>query len=1062
MRHKPEEGAHLITIPLIREAEVLRLKTESDSVLPPEFFTGKSDFETGSRVASAGTTGGGSGAATGGWIGSIGNETSGPSGETIGSTGGSVVHESDAWAIAGQKLYYYNLHRGLHKIDISNLAAPRLETTYELNATCDRIFALTNDIVLMIMLDCWPSPSLVAIDMKSQPRILWEHPLPGVMYEARLAGADFILAAPTHRESDTPGFFDYGTSVLCLDLSDPSTNRVKADVFLPLWGIVSKATDRYLFLAGSYDFRWSVEPNRIDLRFGSSAPEVPLPPVSIEFDGLTRTFRIDPANGSIPFLPESGTFEWNGPGLKLVSSTGITNVLQFSHPSNYSFYGHASSSEGLIHSYFGSSVDHGGVPEWQLPLTALSIESLRSGNPRPIELESIGHPKTKSNFHEENGILTTISEGWRASPGGGGMTWSFIETFSLAANPVSLGFADFAPGEELFTVRFDTNRAYAVTSSTNDGVWLLDLANPRAPQSAGRLPLPGRTLFVQPLSNSRVLTVGLGHAPALGVTASLFDVSNLQAPALLDRKSFESAPPEAWEIRNDKAFAAYLPEPNLALIPIWDRERRRQIQLIDVNETNLTIRGSIDGSVEPRRITAFGDTLLSVSALEIFSATITNRDQPLVQGRVNLMRQIDEVFEFGADLVEIDYGNNNRPPEVRLAKDGTVTQRLVLPNSPVVRFERRGNLLFFAQSRVVDSQEVSETNGFMHLSIVELASDLRLLGETEFAGPVFTWQEKHDLLWPSDGALVWCVNAPRPEPPAPPFFGGVAGGSSRGDWWEGNVGVAVSTPPHGGLLGAPVWFILNVSDPSAPKFLSRTSIDPREKTNFSETFVGADSLYVSYLWQKTKPRADGALDVEEGTELAVVDLSTLSEPVVRAPITVPANLVAITANGGLLYTAGFDFLTNGQLSTNIFLTVLAYDGVDVYLADRTVISHLSSAFIKEREGSIYFLENRLVESSLLKFHVGRVPILRKEAEISLGANRLARLWKFGDGFAYGNRREIRTVSLTDRKVSRPLDISALLHCRWWFNAEHLAQSSAGYLMPLGYYNPQIVPLADSP
>jgi uncharacterized secreted protein with C-terminal beta-propeller domain len=91
------------------------------------------------------------------------------------------------------------------------------------------------------------------------------------------------------------------------------------------------------------------------------------------------------------------------------------------------------------------------------------------------------------------------------------------------ARPEEIG----KPNENLFGVRFDGDRAYAVTFRRTDPLYVLDLSNPADPRIAGQLLLPGVSDFLHPVSHD--LLLGLGTESSR-VKLELYDTSALDSP----------------------------------------------------------------------------------------------------------------------------------------------------------------------------------------------------------------------------------------------------------------------------------------------------------------------------------------------------------------------------------------------------------------------------------------------------------------------------------------------------------------------------------------------------
>lgn len=86
---------------------------------------------------------------------------------------------------------------------------------------------------------------------------------------------------------------------------------------------------------------------------------------------------------------------------------------------------------------------------------------------------------------------------------------------------------DLGIDEQIYSARFIGNRGYLVTFRQIDPFYVLDLSDPRNPQVAGELKIPGFSSYLHPLRDTIVLGVGRENGQ---VKASLFDVSNPQNP----------------------------------------------------------------------------------------------------------------------------------------------------------------------------------------------------------------------------------------------------------------------------------------------------------------------------------------------------------------------------------------------------------------------------------------------------------------------------------------------------------------------------------------------------
>jgi uncharacterized secreted protein with C-terminal beta-propeller domain len=114
-------------------------------------------------------------------------------------------------------------------------------------------------------------------------------------------------------------------------------------------------------------------------------------------------------------------------------------------------------------------------------------------------------------------------------------TLDTVASLPNAQRPAPIG----KPGEDLYAVRFQGTRAYAVTFERTDPLYVIDLENPLDPRVAGELEIPGFSDFLQPLGDN--LVIGIGHDAVSqgdttlvqGVKLGVFDVSDIATPRLI-------------------------------------------------------------------------------------------------------------------------------------------------------------------------------------------------------------------------------------------------------------------------------------------------------------------------------------------------------------------------------------------------------------------------------------------------------------------------------------------------------------------------------------------------
>ncbi len=93
-----------------------------------------------------------------------------------------------------------------------------------------------------------------------------------------------------------------------------------------------------------------------------------------------------------------------------------------------------------------------------------------------------------------------------------------------------------APGERIFSVRFNGDRIYLVTFVQVDPLFVIDASNPKSLKVLGELKIPGYSNYLHMIGGNMVL--GIGNATkdngdfvtAAGLKISLFDVENPEKP----------------------------------------------------------------------------------------------------------------------------------------------------------------------------------------------------------------------------------------------------------------------------------------------------------------------------------------------------------------------------------------------------------------------------------------------------------------------------------------------------------------------------------------------------
>jgi uncharacterized secreted protein with C-terminal beta-propeller domain len=272
-----------------------------------------------------------------------------------------------------------------------------------------------------------------------------------------------------------------------------------------------------------------------------------------------------------------------------------------------------------------------------------------------------GQISSRWQMDEYQGVLRVISQPPSWWTGTGQNTQKpTVQTFKVVSSQslTALGSTPLVipANEQLNTVRFDGARGYAITSERRDPLFTIDLTDPAHPRQAGEVQVPGWIYHLEPRGN-RLIGLGYDQGNKDGaITVSIFDVTDLSAPALIDRVNFGgdwATLPEDQD-RIHKAFRI-LPELNLVLVPFsgWSYAKqgpycysayRSGVQLVDMVGDDLTLRGAVPSRGEARRAFVHGSNLLTVSDEAVDSYDFSNRDQPATLGRLTIARNVSHAL----------------------------------------------------------------------------------------------------------------------------------------------------------------------------------------------------------------------------------------------------------------------------------------------------------------------------------------------------------------------------------------------------------------------------------
>jgi len=211
-----------------------------------------------------------------------------------------------------------------------------------------------------------------------------------------------------------------------------------------------------------------------------------------------------------------------------------------------------------------------------------------------------------------------------------------------------------APGEKIYSMRFDHERGYMVTFRRTDPLFTLDLSNPAKPRVAGEIKVNGFATYIHLLgpNNNRLLTIGRTADATGRVTGNklqLFDVSDLAAPKLLG--DYELGQGWSNAAQDYHAFLYYdpfgilaIPYENYSVLPYTSG-----LRLFAVDNAGITQRGL----VQSKLINGFTDPVLrsviignSIYAVATRSVTVADVDTLAVEAAIDLPNSAGDTIAY--------------------------------------------------------------------------------------------------------------------------------------------------------------------------------------------------------------------------------------------------------------------------------------------------------------------------------------------------------------------------------------------------------------------------------
>lgn len=216
-------------------------------------------------------------------------------------------------------------------------------------------------------------------------------------------------------------------------------------------------------------------------------------------------------------------------------------------------------------------------------------------------------------------------------------TWDFTQANNLTILEnidgvlTPIGSVDgFANGEQIYSVRFDGDRAFVVTFRQVDPLFVFDLSDATAPVICGELKVPGYSSYLQVIDENFLLAVGRS-TDTQATKVSLYDISDPENPIEVDD---DILPSWTWSIAewDSKAIGWFASKETLA-IPVssydWQTGYHNELFVfhVDVNqsgESAIRLNGTISDDGYINRSAYIDNVLYTISSNSVIATEIAD------------------------------------------------------------------------------------------------------------------------------------------------------------------------------------------------------------------------------------------------------------------------------------------------------------------------------------------------------------------------------------------------------------------------------------------------------
>jgi uncharacterized secreted protein with C-terminal beta-propeller domain len=232
---------------------------------------------------------------------------------------------------------------------------------------------------------------------------------------------------------------------------------------------------------------------------------------------------------------------------------------------------------------------------------------------------------------------------------------------------------NLAASEKIYSARFAGDHAFIVTYRQVDPLFSVDLSDPTRPQVKGELELPGFSNYLQEIEGGLLVGVGRnanGNGLYEDPQVSLFGVSDLGDPALLDRVTIPTGRVGGVAAFSDHHAIAYCPDSHILTVSVPDVGESGYGEVNDLYvfkvdtsgaTPKLTLLGKVEHADSVRRSVEIGGRLISISYASIAVHDPAHPDQAIAELKINdplspppILEPIFAPISIGRPIIRID------------------------------------------------------------------------------------------------------------------------------------------------------------------------------------------------------------------------------------------------------------------------------------------------------------------------------------------------------------------------------------------------------------------------